>query len=106
MWAQISLKTKPNRLRTLTYFVGSDMNKTIRIGLLAAILAAQLLTLIGGFIAYEQLSETIWRLKWDYKQLYEETHDLIIDYGPEPNPFAPLVPLILSSILLAVAANR
>jgi len=78
------------------------MNKTTKVGLLSLIAIVQVLTLVGGFIAYEQMSETMTRLKWDYKVLYEETHDLIIDFMPNPNPFAPLIPLVLLGLFLTV----
>jgi len=76
------------------------MNKTTKVALLSLIVIVQVLMLIGGFIAYEQMSETIWRLEWNYKELYEETHGLIIDYGLTPNPFAPLFPLGLLGLFL------
>jgi hypothetical protein len=78
------------------------MNKITKVGLLSLIAIVQTLTLVGGFIAYEQMSETMTRLKWDYKVLYEETHDLIIDFMPNPNPFAPLIPLVLLGLFLTV----
>jgi len=78
------------------------MNKITKVGLLSLITIVQALTLVGGFIAYEQMSETMTRLKWDYKVLYEETHDLIIDFGLNPNPFAPLIPLVLFGLFLTV----
>ncbi len=46
------------------------------------------------------MAETISKLQGDYKELYEETHGLIIDYGLTPNPFAPLVPLTLLGLFL------
>jgi hypothetical protein len=57
---------------------------------------------VGGFIAYEQMSDMYWELAWSYKELYEETHDLIIDFGPAPNPFAPLIPLALLCLFLTI----
>lgn len=78
------------------------MNKITKVGLLSLIVIVQTLTLVGGFLAYEQMSETMTRLKWDYKVLYEETHDLIIDFMPNPNPFAPLIPLVLFGLFLTV----
>lgn len=68
------------------------MNKITRVGLLSLIAIVQVPTIVGGFIAYEQMSETMSRLEWDYKKLYEETHGVIIDYGLTPDPFAPLFP--------------
>ena len=76
------------------------MNKITKVGLLSLIAIVQALTLVGGFIAYEQMSQTVWRLEMDYKALYEETHDLIIDFMPNPNPFAPLIPLVLLGLFL------
>jgi len=76
------------------------MNDTTKAGVLSLIAIVQVLTIVGGFVAYEQMSETINRLEWDYKQLYEETHDVIIDSGIVPNPFAPLFPLVLLGLFL------
>jgi hypothetical protein len=78
------------------------MNKITRVGLLSLIAIVQVLTIVGGFIAYEQMFETMSRLQWDYKVLYEETHDFIIDSGLIPNPFAPLLPLVLLGLFLTV----
>jgi hypothetical protein len=76
------------------------MNKITRVGLLSLIAIVQVLTIVGGFIAYEQMSETMSRLEWNYKKLYEETHGIIIDYGLTPDPFAPLFPLTLLGLFL------
>jgi hypothetical protein len=79
------------------------MNRTTKVGLLSLIVIVQVLTIVGGFIAYEQMSETISRLEWDYKVLYEETHGLIIDdFIIIPNPFAPLFPLGLLGLFLTL----
>jgi hypothetical protein len=76
------------------------MNRITRVGLLSLIAIVQVLTIVGGFIAYEQMSETMSRLEWDYKELYLETHSVHIDYGLTPNPFAPLFPLVLLGLFL------
>jgi len=78
------------------------MNKITKVGLLSSIAIVQVLTIVGRFIAYEQMSETMSKLMWDYKKLYEETHGIIIDYGLIPNPFAPLFPLVLLGLSLTV----
>jgi len=65
------------------------MKKITKVGLLSLIAIVQVLTIVGGFIAYEQMSETTSKLMWDYKKLYEETHGIIIDYG------LTLIPLLL-----------
>ena len=78
----------------------ANMNRITRVGLLSLIAIVQVLTIVGGFIAYEQMSETMSRLEWDYKELYKETHGVHIDYGLTPNPFAPLFPLVLSGLFL------
>jgi len=78
------------------------MNKTTKAGLLSAITIVWGLTIVGGFIAYERMSATVLRWQWKYKQLVEETHGIIIDYFPTPNPFAPLVPLVLLGLFLTV----
>lgn len=79
------------------------MNKITKVALLSLIAIVQVLTIAGGFIAYEQMSETMWKLMWDYKELYEQTHpEVIIDCGPVPNPFAPFIPLVLLGLFLTV----
>jgi len=79
------------------------VNKVTKTGLLSLIAVVQVLVIVGGFIAYEQMSDTMWKLMMDYKQLYEETHDgPIIDYGAVPNPFAPLFPMVLLGLTLTV----
>jgi hypothetical protein len=80
----------------------SDMNKIIKVGLLSTIAVTQALTLVGGFFAYRQMSKTLWELQVAYKELFEETHGGIIDFGLTPNPFAPLVPLALLGLFLTL----
>ena len=79
------------------------MNRPGRIALLSMITITQGVTLIGGFAAGRQSSEAYTRLAQDYKQLYEETHPLIIDFGPSPNPFAMLFFPVLLGLILTVA---
>jgi len=86
------------------------MNKIIKVGLLSLIAITQVSTIVGGFIAYEQMSEMLWKSLLAYKRLVEETGGLIIDYGFIPNPFAPLLPLVLlglfSTIVLLIDEVR
>jgi len=80
------------------------MNKITKAGLLSLIAITQTLTLVGGFFAYEQMSERLTRLQMAYIALYEETHPdhpQILGLDP-PNPFAPLVPLVLFGLFLTV----
>ena len=79
------------------------MNRDIKVGLLSLIIMVQALTLIGGHIAYQQMSQTYGRLQWDYMELFEEAHGLHIDFGLDPNPFAPLIPLVLLGLFLTLA---
>ena len=74
----------------------------LRVGLLSLIALVQVLTIVGGFIAYQQMSERYYELLWDYKKLYEEAGELIIDFGIPPNPFAPLLPLVLFGVFLTI----
>lgn len=74
----------------------------LRVGLLSLIALVQVLTIVGGFIAYQQMSERYYELQWDYKKLYEEAGGLIIDFGIPPNPFAPLLPLVLFGLFLTI----
>jgi hypothetical protein len=78
------------------------MAKFTKIVLLSLIAIVQMLTIIGGFFAYEQMSDMLWKLRWAYKELLEKTGGPIIDYAPIPNPFAPLIPLVLLGLFLTI----
>lgn len=78
------------------------MNKVAKIGLLSLIAIVQALTLVGGFFAFRQMSEALMSLQRDYVVLHEEAHGLRIDFGINPNPFAPLFPLVLFGLFLTV----
>ena len=78
------------------------MNKITKVGLLSLIAIMQAVTLVGGFIAYQQMSETISGLERMYMELYEETHDLWVTFGLTPNPFAPFIPLVLLGLFLTL----
>jgi len=62
----------------------------------------QILTIIGGFFAYEQMSDMLSKLQWAYRELVEKTEGVIIDYGLNPNPFAPLLSLVMLGLLLTI----
>jgi hypothetical protein len=77
------------------------MNKVTKIVLLSLIAITQVATLVGGFFAYEHMSQTLSRLRAELKALYEEIHGgLIVDFVVDPNPFAPLIPLVILGLLL------
>lgn len=79
------------------------MNKTIKTGLLSLIAITQTLTLVGGFIAYRQMSETMSRMQWAYIELLEETHPTLwVTLGLTPNPFAPLIPIVLVGLFVTL----
>ncbi len=78
------------------------MKKIMKVGLLCLIAIVQVSTIVGGFIASQQMSETLGQSLWRYKELYEETHGGIIDYGLPPNPFSPLLPLVLLGLFLTI----
>ena len=78
------------------------MNRITRVGLLSLIAIVQTLTLVGGFLAYQQMSETVSGLERMYLELCEETHDLWVTFGLTPNPFAPLIPLVLLGLVLTL----
>jgi hypothetical protein len=78
------------------------MSKFTKIVLLSLIAIVQMLTIIGGFFAYERMSDMLWKSLWDYKELVEKTGGRIIDYGLIPNPFAPLLPLVLLGLFLTI----
>ena len=73
-----------------------------RVGLLSLIALVQVLTIVGGFIAYQEMSGRYSKLSWAYKELLEETGEVIIDFGMAPNPFAPLLPLVLFGLFLTI----
>lgn len=78
------------------------LSRFTKIVLLLLIGIVQMLTIIGGFFAYEQMSDMLWKLRWDYKALLEKTGGPIIDYVSIPNPFAPLLPLVLLGLFLTI----
>jgi hypothetical protein len=78
------------------------MKKNMKVGLLFLIVLLQISMMVGGFYAYEQMSDRYWKLAWDYKKLFEEVHGVIIDFGSVPNPFAPLIPLALLCLFLTI----
>jgi hypothetical protein len=78
------------------------MNKITKAGLLSLIAIVQALTLVGGFFAYERMSGAISWLEVEYMKVFEETHGFNIDFGLTPNPFAPLIPLVLFGLLLTI----
>jgi hypothetical protein len=78
------------------------MNRNVKVGLLFLIILLQISMMVGGFYAYEQMSDNYWKLACDYKKLFEETHDLIIDFVFVPNPFAPFIPLALLCLFLTI----
>ena len=78
------------------------MKKIMKVGLLCLIAIVQVSTIIGGFIASQQMCEMLSRSMFAYKKLYEETHGRIIDYGLTPNPFSPLLPLVLLGLFLTI----
>jgi hypothetical protein len=78
------------------------MNKITKVGLLSLIAIVQVLTIVGGFIAYQQMSEILWKSMSAYAELLWETGGRHIDYGGVPNPFAPIFPLVLLGLFLTV----
>ena len=79
------------------------MNRLTRIALLSLIATVQMLTIIGGFFAYERMSGMLWKSLSNYKELLEKIGGRHIDYGLIPNPFAPLLPLVLLGLFLTIA---
>ena len=75
----------------------------LRVAVLSLIVLVQVSTIVGGFFAYREMSERYWRLSGAYKRLWEEHNEVIIDFGIEPNPFAPLLPLVLFGLFLTIA---
>jgi len=79
------------------------MNKTIKVGLLSLTVTVQVLTIIGGFIAYRQMFGLLWSYMMDYKRLLEQTGGPIVNYGLVPNPFLFLLPIVLLGLFSATA---
>ena len=73
-----------------------------KVVLLSLIAVVQISTIVGGFFAYREMSQMLWKSLMAYKELVEETGGLIIDFGLIPNPFAPLLPLVLLGLFLAI----
>jgi hypothetical protein len=86
------------------------VEKITKVGLLSLVVIVQVSIIVGGFIAYQQMSEMRWESMLAYKELVEETGGIIIDFGLIPNPFAPLFPLVLlglfSTIVLLIDEVR
>lgn len=78
------------------------LSKITKIVLLSLIGIVQMLTIIIGHFAYKEMSDMLWKLRWDYKELVEKTGGPIIDYYWIPNPFAPLLPLVLLGLFLTI----
>jgi hypothetical protein len=58
---------------------------------------------VVGFAAHQQMHEMLWDSMLAYKELVEEKGEVIIDFGLIPNPFAPLLPLVILGLLLTSA---
>lgn len=82
------------------------MNKKVKTSLLFSIVLLQILTIVGGFIAYKQMSDMYSELALSYKELYEERYGIIIDYGFTPNllglPFLLLLLCLFLTITLLI----
>lgn len=74
----------------------------LRVAVLSLIVLVQVLTIVGGFIAYEEMSGRYSRLWKDYEELVWETEGIMIDPVFLSNPFAPLLPLVLFGLFLTV----
>ena len=76
----------------------------LRVGLLSLIALVQVLTIVGGFIAYREMSDRYWKLWFAYEKLLwkYEPPKLWITYGFQDNPFAPLLPLVLFGLFLTI----
>ena len=74
----------------------------LRVAVLSLIALVQVLTIVGGFIAYREMSDRYWKLSWAYIDLLEETGECWITPGIPPNPFAPLFFLVLFGLFLTV----
>ena len=74
----------------------------LRVAVLSLIALVQVLTIVGGLIAYEEMSGRYSRLCRDYEELVWETEGIHIDPAFLPNPFAPLLPLVLFGLLLTI----
>jgi hypothetical protein len=86
------------------------VEKTTKVGLLSLVVIVQVSIIAGGFIAYQQMSEMLWKSMNAYKHLVEETNGITVDSGLIPNPFAPLLPIVLlglfSTIVLLIDEVR
>jgi len=80
------------------------MDKITKIKLLSLLAIFQVLTIIGGFITYQQMFEMLWNLQIAYKDLVEKTGGPIVDFGIIPNPFAPFFLLALLGLFLTIVS--
>ncbi len=80
----------------------------LRVGLLSLIVLVQGLTLVGGFMAYQQMSEEYWELMLIHKKMLRQYAGIIIEPGMPPNPLiliahnVPLLLLVLFGASLAI----
>lgn len=75
----------------------------LRVGLLSLIVLVQGLTIVGGFMAYHQMSERYSILSWNYLELLREHYPGLEIHpgGPGPsNPFMFLLLLVLFGAFL------
>ena len=70
--------------------------------LLSLIIVVQISTIVGGFFAYREMSQMLLKSQMAYIELVEATGGRHVDFGLIPNPFAPLLPLVLLGFICAV----
>ena len=62
----------------------------LRVAVLSLIALVQVLTIVGGFIAYREMSDRYWKLLRGYEELTWKTEELWVTYAPLGNPFVPI----------------
>ena len=74
----------------------------LRVGLLSILVLVQVLTIVGGYFAYEEMSQRYRGLWGTYADLVLETKGIHIDPRLQYNPFRPLLPLVLFGLFLTI----
>jgi len=85
------------------------LSKFTKIVLLLLIGIVQMLTIIGGFFAMVEMVDMMSKLQWEYTKLLWQYTELLENGGLRPgtpglipNPFSPLVPLVLLGLFLTI----
>ena len=78
------------------------MKKTARILILCLIVTAQVSMFAFAWHDHQQTGEMLWNLRMGHKALVFTAEGRIIDFGPDPPLFVPVVLVFLLCLLLTI----